>query len=52
MQSYRDELIKDLNVLEDGMQRVSENSEIWQNQLVYWLCKSVKDVINYILLRG
>ena len=31
-----------LNIIEDGMCRVYETQDIWQNKLVYWLCVAVR----------
>lgn len=41
----RDQMIECMSVMEDGMSRTAQHRDIWQNELVYWLCKAV-----YLLL--
>ena len=41
----RDQLIECMTVMEEGMIQLSRSREIWQNQLIYWICKSL-----YLLL--
>ena len=41
----RDQMIECMSVIEDGMSRTAQHRDIWQNELIYWLCKSV-----YLLL--
>lgn len=43
-------LKEELGVMEDGMKRLSTTKEdIWQDELVWWLCKSVKDLLLYVI---
>lgn len=41
---------EELGVMEDGMKRLSTTKEdIWQDELVLWLCKAVKDLLLYVI---
>ena len=40
-----DQMMECMAVMEDGMTKVAESRDIWQNELIYWLCKAV-----YLLL--
>lgn len=42
---------EELGVMEDGMKRLSTTKEdIWQDELVWWLCKAVKDLLLYVIV--
>ena len=43
----REQMIECMEAMEQGMIRTGSTREIWQNDLIYWLCKSVK-----LLLEG
>lgn len=44
-------LKEELGVMEDGMKRLSTTKEdIWQDELVWWLCKAVKDLLLYVIV--
>lgn len=48
--SSREILMEDLRQMEDGMARLSTTKEdIWQDELVWWLCKAVKDLLLYVI---
>lgn len=47
----RDELIHDMDAMEDGMIRTGRRADIWQDRLIYAICKAVYHIIAY-LLRG
>lgn len=36
----RDAMIECMEKLELGMTKIQETRDIWQNDLVYWLCRS------------
>ena len=38
----RDDLVEALDTIENGMCRVKESRDIWQNELVYALCQGVR----------
>ena len=40
--SRRDDLIESLDAIENGMCRIKESRDIWQNDLVYVLCQGVR----------
>lgn len=40
-----DQMMECMTVMEDGMTKVAESRDIWQNQLILWICKAV-----YLLL--
>ena len=37
----RDQLIECMEAMEDGMIRTSKGRDIWQNELIWWICKAV-----------
>ena len=41
----RDQMIECMSAMEDGMKQTAESRDIWQNELIYWICKAV-----YLLL--
>ena len=41
----RDQMIECMSAMEDGMSMITQHRDIWQNELIYWLCKAV-----YLLL--
>lgn len=41
----RDQMIECMAAMEEGMIQISRSRDIWQNQLIYWICKAV-----YLLL--
>ena len=41
----REQALEVMNKMEDGMIRVGMTRDIWQNDLVWWLCKGM-----YLLL--
>ena len=43
----REELIKDLDNMEEAMSRVAGRADIWQDRIIYSICKAV-----YHLLRA
>lgn len=45
----KDNLIEDREMMFDGMIRMGEDSDIWQNKLIYWICKSNYDILEYML---
>lgn len=38
----REQIVEALDEIENGMCRVAESHDIWQNKLVYSLCKAVR----------
>ena len=45
----KENLIEDREMMFDGMIRMGEDSDIWQNKLIYWICKSNYDILEYML---
>ena len=41
----RDDLVEALDAIENGMCRVKESRDIWQNELVYALCQAVRLIL-------
>lgn len=47
--STREILMEDLRKMEDGMEKLSTTKEdIWQDELIWWLCKAVRDLMLYV----
>ena len=48
--STRDILVEDKEQMEEGMKSLAGTKEdIWQDGLVWWLCKSMRDVLLYVI---
>lgn len=43
--------IADLEAMEDGMSRTAERSDIWQDRLVYALCRAVWHILTFLMLK-
>lgn len=43
----RDSLIECMDAVENAMLRLQDSRDIWQNDIIYWLCRSV-----WLLLRS
>lgn len=41
----REQMIECMTAMEEGMIRLSKGCDIWQNDLIWWICKSL-----YLLL--
>lgn len=37
----REELIRDMAAMEQGMERTAQRCDIWQDRLIYAICKAV-----------
>ena len=52
----RDDLIEALDAIENGMCRIKDSRDIWQNDLVYALCQGVRlmllDKLKEVIERG
>lgn len=40
--SKKELMVECAEELENGMIKIQNTRDIWQNDLIYWLCKSVK----------
>lgn len=45
----REQMLMCLNKMEDGMIHVGRTREIWQNNLIWWLCKAVYLILEWIV---
>jgi len=45
----RERIIECMEAMEQGMIRTGYTREIWQNDLIYWLCKSIKLILEVLL---
>ena len=42
-------IMRNMKKLEEGKKRVSSTREdIWQDDLIYWICKSIIDLMLYV----
>lgn len=49
----REILLEDIEQMEKDMRRLSTTRQnIWQNDMIWWLCKSVRDILLWIVERG
>lgn len=47
--TLREAMIEDMQNMEDGMIRTAGRADIWQDRLVYALCKAVYHILTWIL---
>lgn len=47
----RDELIRDMEAMEQGMERTADRCDIWQDRLIYAICKAVYDLLKWEIRR-
>jgi len=47
----RDELIRDMEAMEQGMERTADRCDIWQDRLIYAICKAVYDLLKWAIRR-
>lgn len=38
----REQTIEVIRALDDGMEQIQTTRDIWQNELLYWICKGLK----------
>ena len=48
----KQKLKEDKNAMYDAMCRIGENSEIWQDQTIYAMCKAIHDIITKLEKEG
>ena len=41
----REQLIECAEAMESGMLNIQYKRDIWQNELIYWICKAIKLII-------
>ena len=51
MKSTHDILVEDLEQMDSALDRLSERRDIWQNDLIWWLCKCVRDLLLIVVKR-
>lgn len=47
----REDLMQDLENMEEGMCRTAERCDIWQDRLIYAICRAVRDILIWIIRR-
>lgn len=50
--NLNEQLREDMESMYNGMLQVGHDSTIWQNKLIYAICKSVYDILEWIVRRG
>ena len=45
MKTNREILLEDIEQMDLALERLSESRDIWQNNIVWWLCKAVRDLL-------
>ena len=48
----RDQLLEARAAISEGMERTAAYRDIWQNELIWWLCKAVLLLMDRELRRG
>lgn len=47
----RDELIRDMEAMEQGMERTAGRCDIWQDRLIYAMCLAIYHILQWIVRR-
>lgn len=47
----RDELIRDMENMADGLSRTADRCDIWQDRLIYAMCKAIYDLLKWAIRR-
>lgn len=50
--TYRENLIEDAESMEQAMIRLGNRFDIWQDRLLWHICKAVFDILQYLLKEG
>lgn len=45
----RDELIRDMEVMEWGLSRTADRCDIWQDRLIYAMCLAIYHILQWIV---
>lgn len=45
MKTTREILLEDIEQMDLTLERLSDRRDIWQNDLIWWLCKAVRDLL-------
>ena len=45
----RDELIRDMEAMEQGMERTADRCDIWQDRLIYAMCLAIYHILQWII---
>jgi len=45
----RSDLIEDLEAMEQGMIRTADRCDIWQDRLIYSMCKAIYDLLRWAI---
>lgn len=48
----RQQMIECIQAIDEGMERIQTKRDIWQNELLYWICKSLKLLLEANLKKG
>lgn len=51
MGRYHDHFVKDMELMEEAMCKISSSPDIWQNQIIYALCKAVYHILMWAIRR-
>lgn len=49
MKSTHNILVEDIEQMDAALDRLSDRRDIWQNDLIWWLCKSVRDILLVVI---
>lgn len=45
----REELIRDMDNMEDGLSRTADRCDIWQDRLIYAMCLAIYHILQWIV---
>lgn len=48
----RESMLECMSAMEDAMLRLKDSRDIWQNNIIYWLCRSVWLLLEETVKRG
>ena len=47
----RETLLRDMEAMEQGMERTADRCDIWQDRLIYSMCLAIYHILQWILRR-
>lgn len=47
--SMKEELLKDMEFCENSMIKLGDRTDIWQDRLIYGICKTLYDILKYLI---
>jgi len=45
----KEQLLKDMEFCENSMIKLGDRTDIWQDRIIYGICKTLYDIIKYLI---